>query len=123
MAPTTSTPVVDHTLLVQPGRAADAILVGSPAWYAWLADSSSFAFIGEHGSFTAHKERRGSAREYWRAYRRRAGRLHRVYLGKSAELTLDRLARLPQLEHRRGPPLRHLDDLLWPHGDDQPQLF
>jgi LuxR family maltose regulon positive regulatory protein len=91
MAPTPPAPLVDHTLLVQPGSAAEAIPVGSPAWYAWLADASSFAFIGVHGTFTAHKERRSPAREYWKAYRRRAGRLHRAYLGKSSELTLDRL--------------------------------
>ena len=58
MAPTTPAPLVDQTLLVQPGSAADAILVGSLAWYAWLADATSFAFIGLHGTFTAHKERR-----------------------------------------------------------------
>src|SRR5262245_13204622 len=68
-----------------------ALSVGSAAWYAWLADAISFAFRSEHGTFTAHKERRGSTREYWKAYRRHAGRLHRVYLGKSSELTLDRL--------------------------------
>jgi hypothetical protein len=48
-------------------------------------------FRSRHGTFTAHKERRGPAREYWKAYRRGAGRLQRVYLGKSGELTLDQL--------------------------------
>jgi LuxR family maltose regulon positive regulatory protein len=91
MARTTSIPLVDHTLLSQPESAADAILVGSPAWYAWLTDATSFAFRSDHGTFTAHKERRGHAREYWKAYRRRAGRLYRAYLGKSVELTLERL--------------------------------
>jgi len=67
------------------------IPVGSAAWYAWLADATSFAFRSGQGTFTAHKERRGSTREYWKAYRRHAGRLHRVYLGKSSEITLDRL--------------------------------
>jgi LuxR family maltose regulon positive regulatory protein len=83
-------PLVDNTILVQEGSAM-ALAVGSAAWYAWLADATSFAFRSDQGTFTAHKERRGSAREYWKAYRRHAGRLHRVYLGKSSELTLDRL--------------------------------
>jgi LuxR family maltose regulon positive regulatory protein len=91
MARTTPIPLVDHTLLVQPKSAADAISVGSPAWYAWLTDATSFAFRSEHGTFTAHKERRGLTKEYWKAYRRRDGRLHRVYLGKSAQLTLEHL--------------------------------
>src|SRR5215213_4680531 len=91
MARRIAPPLVDHTRLIQPERADEAILVGSPAWYAWLTGATSFAFVGEYGSFTAHKERRGATREYWKAYRHRGGRLHRAYLGKSAELTLDRL--------------------------------
>src|SRR5262249_20311373 len=83
-------PLVDNAILVQEGSAI-ALSVGSAAWYAWLADATSFAFRSDHGTFTAHKERRGSTREYWKAYRRHAGQLHRVYLGKSSELTFDRL--------------------------------
>jgi hypothetical protein len=90
VAHTPPVPLVDHAILVQEGSTV-VILLGSPAWYAWLADATSFAFRSDHGTFTAHKERRGPAREYWKAYRRHAGRLHRVYLGKSSELSLDRL--------------------------------
>jgi len=90
MTRTTPPPLVDQTYL-QLERAVEAIAVGSPAWYAWLGDATSFAFRSQHGTFTAYKERRGPAQEYWKAYRRRAGRLQRMYLGKSGELTLDRL--------------------------------
>jgi LuxR family maltose regulon positive regulatory protein len=86
-----SPPLVDQTHLLQLERALEAIEVGSPAWYTWLGDATSFVFRSQHGTFTAHKERRGATQEYWKAYRRRAGRLQRVYLGKSGELTLDRL--------------------------------
>src|SRR5260370_13103309 len=46
-----------------------------------------------HGTFTARKEQAGNKRggRYWKAYRRRNGKLHRAYLGKSEELTLERL--------------------------------
>ena len=27
--------------------------VGSPAWYAWLAEATTFAFVSEAGTFTA----------------------------------------------------------------------
>jgi LuxR family transcriptional regulator, maltose regulon positive regulatory protein len=91
VARTRPTPLVDHNRLLQPGHVADAILVDSPAWYAWLAEATSFAFRSAHGTFTAHKERRGPTREYWKAYRHRAGRLWRIYLGRSPELTLERL--------------------------------
>jgi LuxR family maltose regulon positive regulatory protein len=73
----------------QPGAAA-AIGVGSPQWYAWLAHHQSFLFEGGAGHFTARREtRRGS--EYWYAYRRRDGKLSKTYLGKSEELTPERL--------------------------------
>jgi ATP/maltotriose-dependent transcriptional regulator MalT len=91
MPTTSSTAKVDHAMLVQSNSSEDAIPVGSPAWYAWLASATAFAFRSTDGTFTAHKERRGPTQEYWKAYRRRAGRLHRVYLGRSEELTLDRL--------------------------------
>ena len=48
--------LVDHTRLLQPERTAETILVGSPAWYDWLAGATSFAFVGEYGNFTAYKE-------------------------------------------------------------------
>ncbi|MEO7913404.1 MAG: hypothetical protein ABIV47_27455, partial [Roseiflexaceae bacterium] len=90
MARTTPPPLVDHIHLLLLDHAAGVIAVGSPAWYTWLEDATSFVFHSQHGTFTAHKERRGPTQEYWKAYRR-AGRLQRVYLGKSSELTLDRL--------------------------------
>ena len=69
------------------------IVVDSSDWYAWLQTASIFIFRGEHGSFTAHKERagHGRGRAYWRAYRTWQGKLHRAYLGQSEELTLERL--------------------------------
>jgi ATP/maltotriose-dependent transcriptional regulator MalT len=87
-----SPPLVDHQWLIQPGNVADAIMVGSDAWFAWLDSATSFTFRSEHGSFTAHKERRSPARAYWKAHHRLAGRLQRIYLGRSAELTLERLS-------------------------------
>jgi LuxR family maltose regulon positive regulatory protein len=87
-------PTVRGEALVLAGDAAGrTLLVGSPAWYAWLADAASFSFSGDGGHFTARRERAGSGRGgwYWKAYRRRGGALHRAYLGKAEELTLERL--------------------------------
>ncbi len=69
------------------------IVVDSSDWYAWLQTASIFTFRGEHGSFTAHKERAGNrrGRAYWRAYRTWHSKLHRAYLGKSEGLTLEQL--------------------------------
>src|SRR5712692_4763225 len=68
------------------------IAVGSEAWYAWLTepDIRSFAFHSPHGTLTARREHRHST-WYWYAYRSQKGHLHKIYLGKSEELTLVRL--------------------------------
>src|SRR5687768_3543483 len=86
-----TTPRVAGATLVARADNARAIAVGTPAWYAWLEEASTFAFVGVAGSFTARKEQSGQTGWYWKAYRKHHGRLHRAYLGKSADLTLDRL--------------------------------
>lgn len=64
--------------------------VGSQQWYAWLDSHKGFIFEGSNGHFTARREiRRGMP--YWYGYRRRGGRLSKTYLGKSEDLTLERL--------------------------------
>jgi predicted ATPase/DNA-binding CsgD family transcriptional regulator len=87
-------PVVQgDTLIYQQGGQDYRLLVGTPAWYAWLSTARAFAFRGAFGTFTARKEQASNKRGgwYWRAYRKREGVLRRVYLGKSEEVTLDRL--------------------------------
>ena len=54
-----STPQVDGGVLLSRYGAVHSIAVGSPAWYAWLEDATTFAFASAEGSFTARKERRG----------------------------------------------------------------
>ncbi len=69
------------------------VLVDTPCWYAWLETATTFTFTCEEGTFTAHKARAGNRRGgwYWRAYRRKRGRLSRCYLGLSPNLTLAKL--------------------------------
>ncbi len=69
------------------------IMLDTTEWYAWLATASTFTFRGSAGPFTARKERAGNGRGgwYWKAYRRRDGKLLSAYLGKSESLTLERL--------------------------------
>jgi LuxR family maltose regulon positive regulatory protein len=53
------------------------------------------------------RERAGNQRGdwYWRAYRKRDGKLHRIYVGKTGELTLERLDAVA----------RHLFGHTWSH--------
>ncbi len=63
-------------------------VVGSPAWFTWLTQGTTFYFQSCAGAtFTAHQERRQRGALYWTAYRRRAGVLRRSYLGKADQLT------------------------------------
>lgn len=86
--------VADGVLYAQESSGTPEIAVGSAAWAAWLEDwaTHSFSFQGPAGTFTARKERRsGGDEEYWTAYRKRGGKLRKVYLGKVEKLTLEKL--------------------------------
>src|SRR5690349_11929030 len=85
-----ATPLVEHDRLTGHGGTAP-IAVGSPAWFAWLEQASLFAFRSSAGSFTARREGRARGGGYWRAYRTIAGRQRRAYLGRAADLTIERL--------------------------------
>ncbi|MCC6629420.1 MAG: tetratricopeptide repeat protein [Chloroflexi bacterium] len=93
MPPPTATIEGDTLTLPAEGAGPATLTVDTLAWRAWLADAKAFAYRGPEGHFTARKERAGHGRggHYWKAYRRRDGRLRRVYLGQDADLTLDRL--------------------------------
>jgi LuxR family transcriptional regulator, maltose regulon positive regulatory protein len=84
-----------ENLLLTPAPSGDAepIAVGSPAWFAWLSGATRFRLATPQGLVTVRKERAGGGRGswYWRAYRKRHGRLHRFYLGPDAALTPEAL--------------------------------
>jgi predicted ATPase/DNA-binding CsgD family transcriptional regulator len=77
--------------------------VGSSAWFRWLEQATSFTFRDEAGHFTAHKTRAGNQRggAYWRATRRRGGRLYSYYLGPSDRLTPEHLQQAAHTLSRR----------------------
>ena len=76
-------PVVQEDILLYRQNGQDERLpVGTPAWYAWLNTARTFSFRGASGTFTARQEQ---------ASNKRGGRYWRAYLGKSADLTLNRL--------------------------------
>ncbi len=92
MAGSSRAQVRESVLTFHEGGLDQMVPVGSGAWERWLEQPSSTAFRFEHGAarFTARRElQRGHW--YWYAYRRRGGRLRKAYLGRSSDLTLDRL--------------------------------
>src|ERR687890_1282224 len=96
--------VADGTLHVPGPRVDPEIEVDSASWAAWLTDpeTRSFSFQSPSCRYTARKERRSRGGEYWVAYRKRGGKLHKTYLGKAEDLTLARLEDVAAVMAGRG---------------------
>ena len=77
----------------------------SPAWFAWLDQVSSFAFVGKSGHYTARKEAKQRGDRYWYAYLARGEQLAKKYLGKTTDVTLARL--------------EHITDILYAQSEAQ----
>jgi hypothetical protein len=59
----------------------------SPEWFAWVAQQSSFRFVGHGGHFTAHQWWR-VPRGAWRAHRRIRNHNYVLRLAPNHELTI-----------------------------------
>ena len=71
------------------------IELSSPQWLDWINKHASFRYepISEVTGFTARAEKSG----YWYGYRKVSGKLHKRYIGKAEELTVERLEEIAQL--------------------------
>jgi predicted ATPase/DNA-binding CsgD family transcriptional regulator len=79
----------------------DTISIGTVEWFTWLEQHHSFTFETPRMTFTARREQRPGG-WYWYAYRRILGKLRSAYLGKSEELTLQRLNAATEVFEREG---------------------
>jgi hypothetical protein len=79
------------------------ILVGSEDWYRWLAAEQhrSFAFKNQQGTFTVRRERQRRG-WYWYMYRKHEGKLRKAYLGKTDQVTFERLNSVAAMLVSRG---------------------
>ncbi len=103
-----ATASVQNGVLTVEAFASERFLAVGSAWLEWLEqpDTTAFRFHEAGTRFTARRElQRG--RRYWYAYRRRGGKLHKAYLGRSSDLTLERLSEVA----------RRLDGAVMPTGD------
>lgn len=74
----------------------DTIRVNSPQWWEWLEsdEAVAFTFDCDHGikNYRARKEAiKGKSGKFWYAYKRHEGTLRKRYIGKSEELSLEKL--------------------------------
>jgi hypothetical protein len=81
------------------------IVLDTAAWWSWLDEPTSNRFsypvfdptVGyTDGFMTVRKDRRQRGGWYWSVYRRSGGHIRRIYLGRSAALTQDRLEAIAQ---------------------------
>ena len=77
--------------LYQSQTEGNPIVVGSTAWFDWLEHHRAFLFLDRKGRFTACKTDTESDGAIWEAVRTHNAQRCRVYLGRSHELTLERL--------------------------------
>jgi len=64
------------------------IEVDGPRWFDWLAENQSFRYESDkQAPYTARKEKS----DYWYGYRKVSGKLHKRYIGKSTEVTQEKL--------------------------------
>jgi LuxR family maltose regulon positive regulatory protein len=82
---------VDENKLVFASSIDSPITLDTPEWFAWLESAATFAFRCSSGNFIARKEGRARGGWYWKAYHTANSTLHRAYLGKTSDLTFDRL--------------------------------
>lgn len=80
---------------------APTIRLDTPAWTQWLAAPTTHSFAYPlfdraagwiTGFMTVRKEPRQRGSDYWSAYRRSDDRLRKIYLGRSPQVTGQRLA-------------------------------
>jgi LuxR family transcriptional regulator, maltose regulon positive regulatory protein len=96
--------VADGMLHIPELRGHPEIEVDSASWAAWLTDPAtrSFSFRSSRATYTVRKERRSRGGEYWIAYRKQGGKLHKAYLGKAEDVTLARLEDVAAVMADRG---------------------
>jgi chromosome segregation ATPase len=75
----------------------DGAALESPEGAIWLESIKSFRYEPMDGNkpYTVRKET-GKGGDYWYAYRKVAGRLHKKYVGKTSEIDIDKLEEIAE---------------------------
>ncbi|MCB0110303.1 MAG: hypothetical protein KDE53_30495 [Caldilineaceae bacterium] len=83
-------------------RQHEVIQLDTPAWFAWLAHTTTFCYMGTNPliRLTVRYENRRH-QSYWYAYCKYQRKLHNIYLGKQEQLTQARLEEACQVVWQR----------------------
>jgi hypothetical protein len=69
------------------------VKVGTDEWFQWLNTVNAFRWVDSFGDFAAQKR----SGKYWNAVKRKIGDRRQEYLGKTTDLTADRLKEVSHL--------------------------
>ena len=101
----------DKTFETSPGN---PIQLDTPKWFNWLADgeNNSFRFNADDNSYRARKEyNKLQDTHYWYAVKKVSGRLHKKFIGKSEQVTHDRLCEVAKTITVPPKPKQHITDI------------
>ncbi len=76
-----------HYVVICPTHGLLPLEPDTPQWFAWLAEQSSFRFVGKGGHFSAHHWRRVPTGA-WRAHRKIRNHSYNLRLAPTQELTM-----------------------------------
>ncbi len=119
-------PIVDDGYLYVGENNEKRIPVDSPAWFRALSDLRSFVYKESDYYLTIRSEKRRNS-YYWYGYRRIDGKLKKIYLGRDADLTLEKLkssaAKIVELRSQPTSPLTPPQAQLSIEHDNNTLLF
>lgn len=95
------------------------IELDTPAFLDWLEQNDSFRFeagVGGEDSYRARKEKLSGV-DYWYAVKKVSGRLHKKFIGRSSEVTQNRLIEVAQTIRQPPKSKKHVEDT---HKDTTP---
>jgi LuxR family transcriptional regulator, maltose regulon positive regulatory protein len=85
-------------LLTELENGASRLLPEEEGWQQWLQEHRSFAFHGRNGQINLLKEKRSRGEnDYWYAYQRHGRQMVKHYVGRSVQLSMDRLEQIATL--------------------------
>ncbi|HET8845549.1 MAG TPA: hypothetical protein VFN35_29045 [Ktedonobacteraceae bacterium] len=87
-------------VLISPEQGERSFAPESPEWFAWLDPLFSFRFVGQQGRLSAYRKRK---RLCWMAYRRIHGHIYSYTLGRTEDLTIERLEHMARTLQRHVP--------------------
>ena len=76
-----------HYVVICPKQGVLPLEPDTPEWFAWVAEQSSFRFVGKEGHFTAHHEWT-TPRGAWRAHRQIRNHSYNLRLAPNQQLTI-----------------------------------